>query len=208
MVTAARRSIWAWGMESDEPTAEERRSRVADVSKRFGVTFDPPKPPVAAEVELRAPRIQAPDAVASFCSTETYERAAHTNGRSFTDRNRAFRGEFDNPPDVVARPTTEAEVVAVLDWCSSKGYAALPYGGGSSVVGGVNPPEGFDGVVTIDLSALDQVLEIDETSRAARIQGGVLGPALEAQLRPHGYTLRHFPQSCAFSSFGGWIATR
>ena len=208
MATEARRSIWAWGMDSDEPTEEERRSRVAEVSERFGVTFDPPRPPVADEVELRAPRIKAPDALASFCSTETYERAAHAYGRSFTDRIRAFRGEFDNPPDVVARPTTEAEVVAVLDWCASKGYAALPYGGGSSVVGGVNPPEGYDGVVTIDLSALDQVLEIDETSRAARIQGGVLGPALEAQLRPHGYTLRHFPQSFEFSSLGGWIATR
>jgi alkyldihydroxyacetonephosphate synthase len=96
----------------------------------------------------------------------------------------------------------------VLDWCDQIGAKAIPYGGGSSVVWGVAPPEGADKVVTIALDRLDQVVEIDETSRAARIQAGVLGPHLEAQLRPHGFTLRHFPQSFRFSSLGGWIATR
>jgi alkyldihydroxyacetonephosphate synthase len=88
--------------------------------------------------------------------------------------------------------------------------AASPYGGGSSVVGGVEPPHDGDyrGAVSIDLGKLDRVLEVDRASRAARIQGGVLGPALEDQLRPHGLTLRHFPQSFEFSSLGGWIATR
>ena len=99
-------------------------------------------------------------------------------------------------------------MVALLDWCSGRGYAAIPYGGGSSVVGGVEPPEGYDGIVSIDLGRLDQVLELDELSRAARIQAGVYGPALEEQLRPHGFTLRHFPQSFEFSTLGGWIATR
>jgi alkyldihydroxyacetonephosphate synthase len=75
-------------------------------------------------------------------------------------------------------------------------------------VGGVEPPESSDGVVTIDLSALNRVLEVDGVSRAARIQAGVYGPALEDQLRPHGFTLRHFPQSFEYSSLGGWIATR
>jgi alkyldihydroxyacetonephosphate synthase len=75
-------------------------------------------------------------------------------------------------------------------------------------VEGVTPPEGYGGIVTIDMDQLDQVLEIDETSRAARIQAGVYGPALEDQLRPHGFTLRHFPQSFAGSTLGGWIATR
>ena len=83
----------------------------------------------------------------------------------------------------------------------------MPYGGGSSVVGGVEPR--FDGpAVTLDLGRLDRVLEVDATSRAARVQGGVLGPHLEDQLRPHGLTLRHFPQSFEFSTLGGWLATR
>src|SRR5207244_5503012 len=82
--------------------------------------------------------------------------------------------------------------------------------GGSSVVGGVEPPAVGDyrGAISIDLGKLDRVLEVDRASRAARIQAGVLGPALEDQLRPHGLTLRHFPQSFEFSSLGGWIATR
>src|SRR5581483_3717819 len=85
------------------------------------------------------------------------------------------------------------------------------YGGGSSVVGGVEAAlvdDTYAGVVTIDLTGLDRVLEVDTVSRAARIQGGALGPVLEEQLRPHGYTLRHFPQSFAFSTLGGWLATR
>ena len=83
----------------------------------------------------------------------------------------------------------------------------MPYGGGSSVVGGVEPR--FDGpALTLDLGRLDRVVEVDATSRAARVQGGVLGPHLEDQLRPHGLTLRHFPQSFEFSTLGGWLATR
>ena len=83
----------------------------------------------------------------------------------------------------------------------------IPYGGGSSVVGGIEPR--FDGPARdARPRALDRVLEIDRTSRAARIQAGVLGPHLEDQLRPHGLTLRHFPQSFAFSTLGGWLATR
>jgi len=98
----------------------------------------------------------------------------------------------------------------VLDWCSSSGIAVVPYGGGSSVVGGVEPAVSdlYVGSVSLDLGRLDKVIEVDRTSRAARIQAGVYGPALEDQLRPHGLTLRHFPQSFEFSTLGGWIATR
>jgi alkyldihydroxyacetonephosphate synthase len=111
---------------------------------------------------------------------------------------------------VVAFPGTEAEVAAVLEWGAETGAAVIPYGGGSSVVGGVEPPsdDRWRGVVSLDLGRLDRVLEVDTVSRAARIQAGILGPALEDQLRPHGLTLRHFPQSFEFSSLGGWIATR
>ncbi len=148
-----------------------------------------------------------PDTLASWCSTDTWERAFHAHGAHFTDRTRAFHLDFPNPPDVVAHPTSEAQLEATLDWCGSNGYVVVPFGGGSSVVWGVNPPEA-DAIVTIALDRLDKVLELDDVSRAARIQAGVLGPQLEDQLRPQGYTLRHFPQSFRFSSLGGWIATR
>ena len=100
--------------------------------------------------------------------------------------------------------------MALLDWAGDAGAAVIPFGGGSSVVGGVEPAvgEGWRGTVSLDLSRLDRVLEIDRASRAARIQAGILGPALEAALKPEGLTLRHFPQSFEFSTLGGWIATR
>ena len=123
---------------------------------------------------------------------------------------RAFRGRIENPPDLVARPGDEGELAAILDWCADAGAAAIPFGGGTSVVGGVEArtPDGYAGAVSVDLRRLDRVLEVDGESRAARIQAGALGPELEDQLRPHGVTLRHFPQSFEFSTLGGWIATR
>ena len=98
----------------------------------------------------------------------------------------------------------------MLDWCADAGAAAIPFGGGTSVVGGVEPRIGerYRAAVTIDLEALDQVLEVDPVSRAARIQAGVRGPALNEQLAERGLTLRHFPQSFEYSTLGGWIATR
>jgi len=123
---------------------------------------------------------------------------------------RGARGDFSPAPDQVAFPRNEDDVAAVLDWCGSADVAVIPYGGGSSVVGGVEAAgcEGYNGAVSVDLSRLDRVLEIDRTSRAARIQAGIYGPALEDALRPRGLTLRHFPQSFEFSTLGGWIATR
>jgi alkyldihydroxyacetonephosphate synthase len=123
---------------------------------------------------------------------------------------RGFRGRFDHPPDVVAFPSDEAEVERVLEWCGDTGAAAIPFGGGTSVVGGVEAAVGgrYEGAVAIDLKRLDRVVEVDAISRAARIQAGATGPSLEDQLRPHGLTLRHFPQSFELSTLGGWIATR
>ena len=143
-------------------------------------------------------------------SADRHDRASHALGKAYRDVVRGFRGEFENPPDLVARPGDEAELEAVLGWCAESGLAAIPYGGGTSVVGGVEPRvgEGYGGAVTIDLGRFDKVLEVDEVSSAARIQGGMLGPALEDDLRERGLTLRHFPQSFEYSTLGGWVATR
>jgi alkyldihydroxyacetonephosphate synthase len=206
-VTTARRSFWAWCLASEEPTKEERAELARRLSERAGTPITPQRVPDIADAQLRRPRIAVPDAVAAWCTTETWERAFHAHGAHLTDRTRAFNLEFPNPPDVVAHPRDEAELEATLDWCSGAGHVIVPYGGGSSVVWGVNPPDA-DGVVTVAMDRFDRVLDIDTVSRAAHIQAGVLGPHLEDQLRPHGYTLRHFPQSFRFSSLGGWIATR
>lgn len=204
----ARRSFWAWGLESDEPSQADRDAAAAALSRRYGREFTAPPTPSIDDVRLRAPRVKPPTALAGICSSETYDRAAHAYGRSFRDVLRAIACDFPNPPDLVAYPTSEADVVAVLEWAAEANVVAVPYGGGSSVVGGVEPPADARPAISIDLGALDRVLEIDAVSRAARIQAGVLGPALEDQLRPHGFTLRHFPQSFEYSTLGGWIATR
>jgi len=206
-----RRKFWGWGWEDAGPNTEQQGRIAMLLAARLGI--DVPAvgtPPRIEDVVLRKPRVVPPPALAALCSTDPYDRAGHTYGKSFRDIVRGFARDFANPPDVVAYPTDERETAAILDWCSGAGIVAIPYGGGSSVVGGVEAPTGdaHAGVVSIDLGKLDRVLEIDRTSRAARIQGGVLGPALEDQLRPHGLTLRHFPQSFEFSTLGGWIATR
>ena len=206
-----RRKFWGWGYEGEGPTAEQQSKIAALLAARFGIA--PPEirpPPRIDEIALRPARIAARPALADLCSAAPLDRAGHTYGKSFRDVVRALGRDFSNPPDLVAYPRREADVVALLDWASAARVAAIPYGGGSSVVGGVEPPTGgnYRGALSIDLGRLDRVLEIDRRSRAARIQAGVLGPALEDQLRPHGYTLRHFPQSFEVSSLGGWIATR
>ena len=146
-----RRSFWAWGLESDEPTTAQRRQMAESLSESYGVSVEVPPVPTSDDLNLRKPRVTPPSSLASICTTDTHDRAVHSYGRSFRDRIRAFNLQFPNPPDVVAYPRDEQEVAATLEWCSSRGYAAIPFGGGSSVVGGVEPPEDAAGVVSIDL---------------------------------------------------------
>lgn len=210
-MSARRRKFWGWGYEGGGPSEEQERGIAQALAARFGTALPAPIPvPRVEELSLRAPRVAPPGPLAAICTSDPEERAGHAYGKSFRDVVRALRRDYGNPPDLVAYPRDEAEVAALLDWCGSADLVAIPYGGGSSVVGGVEPPAATArrGVVTIDLSRLDRVVEIDRTSRAARIQAGVLGPSLEDQLRGHGLTLRHFPQSFEVSSLGGWIATR
>jgi alkyldihydroxyacetonephosphate synthase len=157
---------------------------------------------------LRPPRLRPPDRLEGLFSTERHARASRALGKSYRDVVRGFRGELANPPDLVAAPREESEIEAVLAWCESEGAAAIPFGGGTSVVGGVEGRLGERPFVSLDLRRLDRVLEVDAISLAARIQAGATVPRLEEQLREHGLTLRHFPQSFEFATLGGWIATR
>ena len=209
MATArGRRSFWTWGWQSDEPTQAQREAMARSLSETYGREVVAPPIPDVAAISLRAPRFEIPATLADFVTSDHTERVIHTYGGHFLELTRALRGEFDEPPDAVAYPRTEAELEQVLSWCDEHGYVAVPYGGGTTVVGGVAVPSDARGAVTIDMERLDAVLEIDETSRAARIQAGIFGPDLESALRPQGYTLRHFPQSFPWSTLGGWIATR
>jgi alkyldihydroxyacetonephosphate synthase len=211
MTESRQRRFWGWGYEDAGPDATELAAVEAGLRHFLGMNAFTARPrPSLSGISLRAPRVEKPPPLASILSDAPYDRAAHTYGRSYRDLVRSTRGDFSNPPDFVAFPRTEDEVVRVLAHCDAKRLAAIPFGGGSSVCGGVEPdPDGaFAGSISIDLGRLDRVLDVDPLSRAARVQAGVLGPSLEEQLRPSGLTLRHFPQSFEFSSLGGWIVTR
>ena len=208
---APRRSFWGWGHEDGGLDETEREALKMMMGARLGVSDLAELPaPRLEDVRLPEPRIAVPTALRSILSQDRYERASHTYGKAFRDIVRGLEGDFSVAPDAVALPANEDDLRRVLAFCEENSLAAIPYGGGSSVVGGVEARAlgRFGGAVSIDLRGFDQVLEIDRTSRAARIQGGVLGPALEEALRPHNLSLRHYPQSFEFSSLGGWIATR
>ena len=205
-----RRSWWGWGWE-DAAVAGAELERLAGLLGGFlGDPGRPREAPEPADLGLPTPRVQPPGALAAIADASDAGRAAHSHGLSFPDIIAALEGDLDAPCDLVLRPRDEAGVTAVLDWCSTDGIAAVPFGGGTSVVGGVTPRVGdaYAGAVSLDVGGLDRVLEVDTASRAARVQAGVLGPALEDALRPHGLTFRHLPQSYEFSSVGGWLATR
>ena len=203
---------FGWGREGEGMSEAEIAFVLARAGERFGVTqFDEVPVPALADLRLPTPRLAPPAALAPICSTEHYDRAAHTFGKAYVDYVRGMLGDYSDAPDVVAYPRNEAEVAALMDWAGGAGAAIIPFGGGSTVVGGIEPRidrARYKGAVTIDLRDMGRVLEVDRTSRAARIEGGAFGPALEAGLKPHGLTLRHFPQSFEYSTLGGWIATR
>lgn len=199
---------WGWGYEAQAPSATQLREAAEGIRARFGFGGELEKPVPLEEVELRRPRLKRPAGLGDLFSDGRYERVSHALGKAYRDVVRGFRGEFEHPPDLVAFPRGESEIETVLSWAEAEGAAVIPFGGGTSVVGGVEPRLGDRPVVTMDLRRLDRVLEVDAESLAARIQAGATGPRLEEQLREHGLTLRHFPQSFEYATLGGWIATR
>lgn len=207
MAADSGRAVQGWGNSDAALTPAEMAGIPELMAQRFPGTQAEYRP--AAPIDgLRAPRITVPLALRDLCRTDDTDRALHALGRSYRDMVRLHEGDFSSAPDVVAHPRTEAETAAVLEWCHDQSIACVPFGGGTSVVGGVEGPAAERPVVTLQLRDLDRVLEVDRESRAARIQAGATGPALEEQLRPHGLTMRFFPQSFEFSTLGGWVATR
>jgi alkyldihydroxyacetonephosphate synthase len=168
------------------------------------------------EATLAPPRLTS-DARAHFVAIlgvdrvrdDAFERAFHARGRSYHDLLRLRAGDLSVAPDAVLYPRGADEILAVLAFADEHGIAVVPYGGGTSVVGGVSADSGpFQAVVTLDLSGMDRVHEIDPLAGTATAEAGVYGVALEKALNAKGVTLGHFPQSFEFSTLGGWIAHR
>jgi alkyldihydroxyacetonephosphate synthase len=210
MSARPRRRFWGWGLESDT-LAPTEVAIVKGMLARLGIAAaELPTPPTEADFTLATARVAPPASLAGTFSAAPHDRLGHSYGKSFADSVRMWNRDVRNPPDWVAFPEDEQAIVDILDWAARENVAVIPYGGGSSVCGGVEPAVGlsYRATVSLDLERLARVLEVDRLSRSARIQAGTLGPDLEQQLRTHGLTLRHFPQSFQFSTLGGWIATR
>ena len=209
-MTEQRLKFFGWGREDEAMTPDEEAFALQTYRRLFGGSeYETIAVPTLDALALRAPRLAPPASLAAICTTEPRDRAVRAFGKSYQDTVLGLLNDYASAPDIVAYPRNEQDVATVLDWAADAKAKVVPFGAGSSVVGGVTMREARDvPLVSLDLSAMDKVLEVDLASRAARIQAGALGPALEAQLKPHGVTLRHFPQSFEYSTLGGWIATR
>ncbi|NNG38865.1 FAD-binding oxidoreductase [Flexivirga sp. ID2601S] len=142
-------------------------------------------------------------------ATDDTARVEHTRGKSTPDLLAARAGDFSAAPDAVIRPGSVDEIVEVLRVSEREHIAVVPFGGGTSVVGGLAPDgASYAAVIALDLRRLDRVVELDEISRTATLQAGMLGPEVEKALAAEGYTLGHFPQSFEYASVGGFAATR
>lgn len=205
-----KRKYWGWGLNDHKLNPKILEHSLSMVSVSLGMKIENPIIPIPVEkLVLPLPRFTLPSELKTICFSDNYNRTNHAYGKAFRDVWRAIRGQFDQAPDYVAYPKSEVDIMALMEFSGANGIALIPYGGGSSVVGGVEPrlPAHYNGCISVDMIRFDKVLEVDKTSRSAKIQAGIYGPALETQLKAQGLTLRHFPQSFEFSTLGGWIAT-
>jgi alkyldihydroxyacetonephosphate synthase len=142
--------------------------------------------------------------------TDNYERAFHARGKSYHDLLHLRAGRLDLAPDAVVYPRSADEALAIVRLASDEDITLIPFGGGSSVVGGTNAVAKTIGgaVITLDTTLMSRIIQIDKIAMTATIEAGIYGPALEAALQKHGVTLSHYPQSFQYSTLGGWIAAR
>jgi alkyldihydroxyacetonephosphate synthase len=202
-----------WGDPAEEAPLPEAARGLVELA--FGPAVERPRTPLE-DVRLPAPVLDEPllaalrDLVgAAHVHTDHETRVRHTRGKSTSDLLRMRAGDGSDAPDVVVRPADHDEVAALVSWCSEHGVALVPFGGGTSVVGGLAVlRDGYAGVVSLDLRRLDRLVSVDTESGTAVLQAGLLGPEAEARLAEHGLTLGHFPQSFEYASIGGFAATR
>jgi alkyldihydroxyacetonephosphate synthase len=143
-----------------------------------------------------------------FIVRDAEDRLRHARGQSLPDWIALRSGRLESFPDGVAYPATSHDVRRIIDWAVQHDVVLIPYGGGTSVVGHINPQPSDRPILTVDVGRLSHLQAIDETSHLATFGAGVRGPDLEAQLRASGFTLGHFPQSFEYSTLGGWVVTR
>jgi alkyldihydroxyacetonephosphate synthase len=209
---------WGWGDEGVAFTHEDKPDLGPFVMREIDVDVDAPGEPPVAFASLDIPEAALDDELRAaleaavgpaHVSTDALDRVVHARGKSLRDLVRHRRGELGRLPDAVVRPGGEAEVEAVVRAVLDADAVVIPFGGGTNIAGSLEAPaEEERTVVSLDLSRMRRVLEIDAGSGLARIEAGALGPDLERQLNARGFTVGHFPDSFTHSTLGGWIATR
>lgn len=206
---------WGWTAHSDEIAGREEfwtwltselgmPSLLATPARRLD-ELEPAQPRLSPAQRQSLVQILGADRVRD----EAFERASHARGKSYHDLLRLRTGDLSELPDAVLYPRTTEEVQHVLAFAGEAGIAVVPYGGGTSAVGGVSAlPGPFSRVVTLDLSGMDRVVEIDAVSGTITAEAGIGGGALEQALAEKSLTLGHYPEAFEFSTLGGWIAGR
>jgi alkyldihydroxyacetonephosphate synthase len=208
-----------WGYADRGPALSPARQRfvVSALATRMGVAPKATVPLALAQLDL--PHSRADAALLAQLTaivgehdvrSSDLERVQHATGKSLPDVIRLRSGEITRAPDAVVYPRSAAQVAALLALAAEQELCVVPFGGGTSVVGGVDPhlPAGKRALIALDTTGLDRMLAFDATSGTASFEAGVDGPALEAALGQNAATLGHFPQSFEHSTLGGWIATR
>ncbi len=211
---------WGWG--TTEGAKAYRTPQIERLLNYLVQRMGPPKARSLPPPDLNAlavPPHQIPEEVLQAlrsalgpegCNLEPIDRLLHSLGQSYPDLLRRRLSDFGHPPDGIVYPEKEEQIQAVLQIAHRNGIRIIPFGGGTSVLGGVEAKRKSiaDPVLTMDLGRCNRILEMDKRSCLARIQAGIRGPALEKALNQEGFTLGHFPQSFEHSTLGGWIATR
>ncbi len=203
-----------WGVDADRMTLSDEVLGL--LRQGLGVTPGAIRSVPVDEVELPSSALPAAaaDAFAAVVGAEQVRtdrdgRLLHVGGKSTVDLWRRRAGDASDAPDAVILPGDHDEALGVLRVASEHAVAVVPFGGGTSVVGGVEPERGgLEAVVALDLRRLDRLVEVDEVSMTARLEPGLRGPEAERLLVAHGLTLGHFPQSFEYASVGGFAATR
>jgi alkyldihydroxyacetonephosphate synthase len=209
---------WGWGEDGVSFAHDDKPSFGPFIEKHLGIDVGKTSTRPLAFDELDVPAPQLSDDLRAalesavgdaHVSDDPHDRVVHARGKSLRDLVRQRRGDLGRVPDVVVRPGDETAVVEVLQAALEADAVVIPFGGGTSISGSLEAQrEETRTVISVDLGRMDRLLEIDETSRLARVQAGVYGPRLEEQLNAQGWTLGHYPDSFTHSTLGGWIATR
>ncbi|HAZ12349.1 MAG: hypothetical protein A2X86_03845 [Bdellovibrionales bacterium GWA2_49_15] len=206
---------WGWGTKTRKADLALYPGIFPYMNKHFGILAktQPDLLPIPLKIPphtLSSPAMTSLAKLKVLFSSSDECRLTHALGKSYRDLILIRTQTLDKFPDVVLFPKSEQEIVAIFQWCVEHKLAVVPFGGGTSVVGGIDglKGSGHAGVVSVDMCSMDHLLSIDMDSMTVRAQGGIFGPHLEKLLRQENLTLGHFPQSFEFSTLGGWAATR